>query len=608
MNPDRAPNTCEWVLQHRAYERWRQDHQTAFLWLSAGAGCGKSVLSSFLVDHLRSEISELETPALVCHFFLKDNSAQSDAENALCAILDQIFVDSPGLLQHAFKEYELHGSTFLESFDALWKILLSLLQDKTRKDVFLVLDGLDECGDSTKSRLTQSIVKLYKSLMQPPNSRKTGEPKGTARELPFLKVFIASRPDNQIRAAFQDIPRLKGENEIAAISHDVSLVVRYSLQELSIPAQFKPSVQIKLINGADQTHLWTSLVLKLLKDALVNAVSENDILQILNSCDIYDLYNHMLRRSSNPEKARLLLQILLAAARPLTLDEMNIALSITPSHQTLASIMSELKHPAENYIFSLCGHFIRVIQSKVHLVHQTAKEFLTDKSAAQSHSNPLGNAWQNSISMKESETVLFSICMSRLAMFETDFVSSNGFVPSDGLSEIRGSLFDRSCAEYPLFEYAARYWPIHCRYAEIDPESVFTVHNQHLCGTPYQGSFSNIEPYLRSWTGRAGYEDIFQGRVRSELQAIALHILSKARGGLDTTERAGKTISNLAIDSRSLALGKILQGRKVPMDATDFDTLRLFLPESDVSHGILHARSLGYPITAEPQQICCALL
>ena len=532
--------------------------------MSADAGCGKSVLSSFLVDHLRSEISELKTPALVSHFFLKDNSAQGDAKNVLCALLDQIFIDSPGLLQHAFKEYELYGSTILENFDALWKILLSLLQDKTRKDIFLVLDGLDECADLTKRDLIQSIVKLYKSLMQPP-SQSIGKSKCTVRDLPFLKLFIASRPDNQIKAVFEDIPRLRGENEIEAINHDISLVVNHSLQKLNIPAQFKPSVQTELINGADRTHLWTSLVLKFLKDALINGVSENDIHSILDSRDIYVLYIHMLRRSSNPVQARLLLQILLAAERPLTLDEMNIALSIKPSHQTLASIMSELKHPAENYIFSLCGHFIRIIRSKVYLVHQTAKEFFIDYSAAHSHSKHLGNAWQYSISEKEAAKVLFSICMSRLAMFETDIVSSNDFVPSDGLSEIRGSVFDRSCEEYPLFEYAAENWPVHLYLAEIDPKSVFISQNEHLCGTPYHGSFSNIEPYLRFWTGQAGYDNTFQGPVRSELQAIALHILSrKAIRGLNTTERVGKTIAYLANYSNSFYLGVFLGVRKVP--------------------------------------------
>ena len=578
VNPDRVPNTCEWVLRREEYERWRQNHQTAFLWMSADAGCGKSVLSSFLVDLLRSEVSELETPAVVCHFFLKDNSAQGDGINVLSAILNQIFIDSPGLLQHAFEEYDRQGSALLESFDALWGIFLSLLQDKTRKSIFLVLDGLDECGNSTKSRLTESIVKLYRISVQPPDSQETGKLKGTAEELPFLKFFITSRPDNRIKVAFQNIPRLRGENEIEAISQDVDLVVRYSLRELSIPAQFKESVQTKFINGADRTHLWTSLVLKLLEDALINAVSENDIHSILNSRHIYDLYNHMLRRSSNPVQARLLLQILLAAERPLTVDEMNIALSIKSSNQTLASIKSELKQPAERYIFSLCGHFIRVIRSKIYLVHQTAREFLNRDSAALSHSNPLTNAWQTSISITESNLVLLSICLSRLAMFETNFVSSDGFVPSDGLSENTGSLFDRSRAEYPLFEYAARNWPQHYNIAGIDSDSVFIARKGHLCGTPYQGSFSNIEPYLRFWTGQAGHEDIFEGLVRSELQAIALHILSMG-GGLNTTERAGKTISNLAIDSKAFGLLKFLLTREVPIDTTDSRYMNQFIQD-----------------------------
>ena len=555
--------------------------------MSADAGCGKSVLSSFLVDHLRSESSEFETPALVCHFFLKDNSAQGDAINFLSAILNQIFIDSPDLLQHASKEYKLQRSALLESFDALWRILLSILQDKTRKHIFLVLDGLDECGDSTKSRLTESIVKLYNSLVQGPDSQKLGKIKGTVRDLPFLKFFMTSRPDNPISTAFQRIPRLRGENEIKAITQDVNVVVEHSLQELNIPPQFKPSVQTELINGADRTHLWTSLVLKVFKDALINAVSKNDIHLILNSRDIYDLYNHMLQRSSDPEKARLLLQILLVAERPLTLDEMNIALSITSSHQTLASIRSELKQPAERYILSLCGHFIRIIRSEVYLVHQTAKEFLTGGSAAHSRSNPLANAWQHSISIIESEKVLFTICRSRLAMFETNFVSSNGFVSSDGLSETKGSLFDRTCAEYPLFEYAAKHWPIHYIFADIDPKSAFITQNYHLRGTPYQGTFSNIEPYLRAWTGQAGHKDIFQGRVRSELQIIALHILSSSKGSLNTTERAGKTIKELAVISKAIALIVFLRRRKVP---TEHDE-HLNVPDIEFLHLLVRGSS-----------------
>ena len=99
---------------------------------------------------------------------------------------------------------------------------------------------------------------------------------------------------------------------------------------------------------------------------------------------------------------------------------------------------------------------------------------------------------------------------------------------------------------------------------------------ERLCAIPYHESISNVELYLRLWTGQADYEDIFQGLVQSELQAIALHNLSKGTRGAITVERAGKTVFNLALNSRLIALEKVVRGPKVPIDATDFDGVSLF--------------------------------
>lgn len=151
---------------------------------------------------------------------------------------------------------------------------------------------------------------------------------------------------------------------------------------------------------------------------------------------------------------------------------------------------------------------------------------------------------------------------------------------------MEGSLFDRSCVKYPLFEYVAEHWPRHYEVAGIDPKSVFVVQSKHLCETHYDEHFSNAESYIRVWTGRGGYDDVFQGPVRSELQAIALHFLSISQtiGGPDTTKRVGKTILHLVVISRSIDLVKILLGRKLPFDATDFDgmsPLRLSMETAD---------------------------
>ena len=173
--------------------------------------------------------------------------------------------------------------------------------------------------------------------------------------------------------------------------------------------------------------------------------------------------------------------------------------------------------------------------------------------------------------MKESNAALLTICMSRLAMFQTDIVSRDEFPNTTRY------LFMKCCVEYPLFEYAAQNWPSHFIAAEVDPESMFIAENQHLCGTPW------------AWSGQADPKDFYKGRVRSELETIGLHILCNDTVGSRSIVRAGKTALHLAVISRSVALVTILVGRKVPIDAKDLDglsPLRLSLNTADERNAI----------------------
>jgi hypothetical protein len=71
-----------------------------------------------------------------------------------------------------------------------------------------------------------------------------------------------------------------------------------------------------------------------------------------------------------------MLQIIIGATRPLTLREISVALAVRTTFSTFGEIELELKYPSENYTKSLRGHFVWVIHSRTHLVHQTAREFL----------------------------------------------------------------------------------------------------------------------------------------------------------------------------------------------------------------------------------------
>ncbi|KAL8821183.1 MAG: hypothetical protein Q9223_000745 [Gallowayella weberi] len=93
-NPDRVPGTCEWVLQHQRYRTWLEATGSAWLWVTADPGCGKSVLSIFLVNSFKGSEG---TPAMlenriVCHFFFKDDAdSNRSATNGLASVLHQLF-------------------------------------------------------------------------------------------------------------------------------------------------------------------------------------------------------------------------------------------------------------------------------------------------------------------------------------------------------------------------------------------------------------------------------------------------------------------------------------------------------------------------------------
>ena len=61
---------CEWLFEDHRFLEWRDNKHLRFLWVSAGLGCGKSVLSRFLIDERRVCISAMSST--VCYFFFKD--------------------------------------------------------------------------------------------------------------------------------------------------------------------------------------------------------------------------------------------------------------------------------------------------------------------------------------------------------------------------------------------------------------------------------------------------------------------------------------------------------------------------------------------------------
>ena len=473
-NPERVVGTLEWFLDHEKYRNW-QEEKSGLLWVTADPGCGKSVLAAFLVDELKIQSSRRQgqtdiqdTPEVVgprdtvCFFFFKDdNQEQKTATFALSALLHQLFSAVPDLLRHAMGDYKGKGEKFAQEFGTLWRIFKAATTDPKCGNVICIVDALDECEESTRNDLISSLVSMYTPT--------------TRTDQMFLKFILTSRPYGWIERLFARLPsiRLKAEEQTPAISADIERVVKSEVEALGnargLTVSDRINLRDKLIQGADQTFLWVSLVFRILNGS--QAASRKRFLDTLNTLPsgLDSVYEKILGDSCDREEAKRILQMVVAATRPLTLDEMDIALAIQPDHKSIEDLEPYRLYSVETTVKEICGLFVKVIDSKIYLIHQTAKEFLMKSpTTLQAGMERSASTWKQSLCPVESNLTLAKSCIYYLLFSAFE---ARPLTPHARQREIHD--FTK---EHVFLDYAAKNWAAHVLEAEIwDDEELSTT-------------------------------------------------------------------------------------------------------------------------------------
>ncbi|RYP77756.1 hypothetical protein DL769_003322 [Monosporascus sp. CRB-8-3] len=355
------------------------------------------------------------------------------------------------------EKFQDKGATLLTSFGDLWDILISATTGHRKWEVVCILDALDECETSGRNQLIDTLSKF--------SSR-------TTTHAPALKFLLTSRPYVDIKRGFRhlecDLPtiHLKGEKEeeIAKISHEIDMVIRSRVMDISRTLELGLEEQNVLVEELtlvqSRTYLWVHLVFDEIQNGILLTPGKirSEVRNIPRT--VSEAYNRILSKSRDISLARKLLHIVVAAARPLTLLEMALALAIGPKHQSIGDIDLVPEERFRDDIRQLCGLFVVVVDSKVYLLHQTAREFLVPPP---SWSSSLGSStalqWKFSLHPNESHHILAEICILRLSLLDFN------------LSGLRASADQhRYIAMRPLLQYAAQYWADHFREANWDGE------------------------------------------------------------------------------------------------------------------------------------------
>ena len=373
-NPCRVPETCEWFLQNSTFREWRDNSLSPLLWVSADPGCGKSVLSKTLIDEQLLGIDPAVTK--VCYFFFKDNMPENrNVTTAVAAIIHQLFSHDSRLIRHALPKYDKIGKQLARSLSEMWSILESAVTDPSAGNIVCLLDAFDECDREGRNQLVENLSRLFGDQRQ--NKSEPGM---------RLKFIITSRPYNDISRGFSNFLAIGSMIELAAndnsarISEEISLVIHAMVvpqlaRKLRLDDHAKNSLQKALLKVENKTYLWLYLMSNALEESvgISTATAIEDFTKRIPS-SVEDAYEAMLKRSPDQEKARTLLNIVLGAIRPLTVQELNIALAIKGSEESLDDLEMETDENFKDTARNLCGLLISFIDSKAYWLHQTAKE------------------------------------------------------------------------------------------------------------------------------------------------------------------------------------------------------------------------------------------
>ncbi|KAL7903129.1 ankyrin repeat-containing domain protein [Trichoderma sp. SZMC 28014] len=441
-NPPRVPGTCEWFTSHELFKDWEESRSSRLLWVSADPGCGKSVL----VKHLVDTVLQTTESRTVCYFFFKDDFPdQRSVVSALSCILRQIFIKKPLLLSdRVLHQFSTGGETFFNSFTELWKILIQVSEDQGAGEIICILDAIDEC-DEKGSQLTQELCKLY----------------GAANDC-HLKFLLTSRPYGRIYRGFRplEIPglpviHLSGESDTESqkISQEIDIFIRFKVQDigkrLKLQEEERNLLLKELMKIPHRTYLWVYLTLDLIEsDIIVDRTISNAASCIPKTVD--EAYERILSKSCDFDQAKKILHIVVAAARPLTLEEMNLALALSTSHRSNDDIKLKPEERFHQELRDTCGLFITIIGSKIYLLHQTAKEFLlADK--PNPPTDVFGHTtWKHSLNLPDSHHILIDICTLYLCNLKSDSNLKKGIKASCLRAE-----------DMILLDYSARYWVTH---------------------------------------------------------------------------------------------------------------------------------------------------
>ena len=426
----------------------------SLLWVTAVPGAGKSVLCTFVIDHLQNAAGTDSWQ--ICYYMFDGRTIDKCSPiSATCSLVYQLLNGSADLNTAFLDELDCHrresGQGKVTDFVPLWTLLGEHIRKLSR--LTIILDGLDECDNSV--RFVEGIIELLRGSN--------------------MKVIIFSRREAELAELLDHFLQLKfaGAENYSDISSFLQTEISNStkLSSLSVKRQvykrFDHDIAELLSARSNRSFLWAKSALKELGSRattheIVAALGElpSGIIPFYES--ILEGYNKRLTLVQR-RICCMVLRWLVCASRPLS--GMDLWAVIRSEYLQLAragganwDVDDSSDEDSDNdfhfscrEIMEVCGSLIVTNEELMQLAHVSIAEFLSQKPQAISKNQQIYSFF---VDPPATNLHLTTVCLHYLK-------ETLGRPPIR--SDERGNKhrFDAPDLSKPFLAYAVRQWLVH---------------------------------------------------------------------------------------------------------------------------------------------------
>ncbi|KAF2036681.1 hypothetical protein EK21DRAFT_105994 [Setomelanomma holmii] len=436
--------TCLWFQKHLS--RFFQSENN-FLLVTGEPGAGKTTIAGAIVERLQRPMNRKQYDTLFCSLSpdIPTTATSLAVVKSLLSQLLNLRVGNMGLYYAVFKAYhQCRTANDLKVYeDYLWAALADALAHPVNggNELVVVVDGLDEIAESRSASIQASGAISPAALLE-----KLVSVTNQGRGVRLVTLGSSIKMPSSAKGSHHQITRDDLRDDIHAVAMR-ALIHNHHFhgQRAYDQEQFLDRI-IQVANGS---FLYTILVCQIL-----NTQKSQDVLvKSLESFEkqkpaVQDLVLQLFTSLNTTQQARTVLSWILAAERPLTIDEIHTLFTIDVQRGTLSD-----NGVKTNEIISTLEPLLtlheRIVRFKHPIVHSAMHDF------AEKNKIP--------IPLKESETDL----LLRVLTYAKSVLPAKGEPTLDNSDP---SVGDRLYHQHHLLEYTVRYWVLHLQQSPLAPK------------------------------------------------------------------------------------------------------------------------------------------